>query len=121
MSEERAIYRVDRAAPDSLEAFKSRPCALPFHDPGYTAPKPSEIDALIQLAGWSQVETAKIAGVNFKAGKGSTTVRKWRTPVDSSEHRGIPYAAWRIMLAAAGVVTIDPADYTRDQLMRVAE
>ncbi|CAN0493716.1 unnamed protein product, partial [Scytosiphon promiscuus] len=44
-----------------------------------------------------------IVGANSNS-KGSTTIRKWQTPVGKPEHRDIPYAPWRLMLITAGVV-----------------
>jgi hypothetical protein len=107
MTETRGKYIVDYADLQSLEAFRNRPCALPFYDPGYEPPTPGEVDALIKLAGWSQNQAAKITGVTYNPKKGSTTIRKWRTRVESREHRAIPYAAWRLMLVTAGLVTTE--------------
>ena len=86
------------------------PCLLPYYADGYEPPTPDMVDALIRLAGWSQTETAKIVGVSFNPKKGSTTIRKWRSPVDSKEHRSIPYSAWRLMLLSAGLVSIGQLD-----------
>lgn len=119
MTEERAEYRVpNQAGIASLAEFKNRPCALPFSDPSYRPPTPEEVDALIRLSGWSQNQTAKITGAAYNPKKGSTTVRKWRTAVDSPEHRDIPYAAWRLLLINAGVATEKD---TQRQLHQVAE
>jgi hypothetical protein len=90
----------------TLDAFRNRPCSLPFWDPGYKPPEPEEVDALIKAAGWSQRIAAAVAGVDFSE-KGSTTIRKWRTARAKSEHRQIPYSAWRLMLLHAGVVTVE--------------
>lgn len=83
-----------------------RPCARLFSDPEYVPPTPEEVDGLIKLMGWSQVDTAKIAGVNYDSKKGSPTVRRWRTSENNPEHRSIPYAAWRLMLLTAGIVEV---------------
>lgn len=104
ITETRGKCIVDYVDPQLLEAFHNKPCALPFYDPGYEQPTPSEVDALIKLAGWSQSQAAKIVGVTFNPRKGSTTIRKWRTRIESREHRAIPYAAWRLMLVTAGLV-----------------
>ncbi len=110
MSEPRApYYAPSGAAPASLEAFTNRPCALPYCHPDYRPPTSEEVTALIKLAGWSQREVALIAGVSYTQGKGSATVRRWQAPVDKSEHRAIPYAAWFVLLEHAGVVTVDDA------------
>lgn len=83
-----------------------RPCCKVFDDPAYVPPTPEEVDGLIKLAGWSQSDVAKLVGVGFNPKKGSTTVRKWRSPVVSVEHRDIPYSAWRLLLLYAGIVEL---------------
>jgi len=103
MSEERASYQVDAGLPVTLIAFRNRACAQPNASGNYVPPSPDEVERLITLSGWSQTEVARLAGVSFNR-KGSTAVRKWKTPIGSSEHRLIPYSAWRHLLACAGVV-----------------
>lgn len=105
MSEERAPYTVTGRAPMiTAEDLQAQPSILEYSNPAYRAPTPGEVDALIKLAGWSQNDVAKLVGVNYNPMKGSTTVRKWRAPLESPEHREIPYSAWRLMLIAAGLV-----------------
>ncbi len=105
MSEELRPYgNVDTV---TRSAFKQRRCTLPIFHPEYIPPTPEEIQALITLGGWSQVQVAKLVGVGYKPNKGSTTVRRWRSPVDSPSYRQIPYAAWRLLLCYAHVVSID--------------
>lgn len=84
-----------------LSLIRGSPCTLPFADPAYEPPGPQQVDALIKSMGWSQSDVARLVGVSYSAAKGSTTVRKWRTPQDQKEHRAIPYAAWRLMLMEA--------------------
>jgi hypothetical protein len=103
MSEVSASYSVAGKPMITLEAFRGLPCSLLFADPGYSRPTPGEVDALIRAAGWSQNDAARIVGVSF-GDKGSTTIRKWRAPLQSAEYREIPYSAWRLMLIYAGVV-----------------
>ena len=91
-----------------LAAFKQRACALPSWAPGYQAPGPEDVRDLLNLAGWSQVQTARLAGVSYKTGRGSTTLRKWKAPRDKKEYRPIAYGTWRLLLIYAGVV--DPLD-----------
>lgn len=102
MSEKAAGYKVGDGL--SLDEFKELPCALVFSDPDYLPPTPGEIDQLIKAAGWSQNGTAKLVGVSFNPAKGSVTVRRWRAEKGSSNHREIPYSAWRLLLINAGVV-----------------
>lgn len=105
--ETRAFYDTGDAVPQSLDAFKNRPCALPFTSDGYVPPSPLEVDQLIKLAGWSQVDAASLVGVSFNPKKGSSTIRKWRAKSDSDDARAIPYSAWRLLLLYAGVVSVD--------------
>jgi hypothetical protein len=110
MSEEKVEYKPagGYTTAQTIQAFRNRPCSLPFSDPGYKAPEPEEVDALIKAAGWSQNKTAMIVGVPFDPKKGSTTIRRWRTSRENADHyREIPYAAWRLMLLHAGVVTVE--------------
>jgi hypothetical protein len=109
MSENRAVYNVGKVKPSSLDAFKNRPCALPFDHPDYQPPEPYEVAALTELVGWSQVRTANLVGVKSDPKKGSTTVRKWKTE-HGDERRQIPYAAWRLMLLYAGIVQVDDVE-----------
>lgn len=105
MSEIKPVYDMGGNLPSTLEAFKSRPCARAYASGDYISPTPAEISRLIELAGWSQNDVAKLSGVSFNR-KGSTTIRKWKTSTELPEHRLIPYAAWRHLLACAGVVSI---------------
>ncbi|MBN1379929.1 MAG: hypothetical protein JXA04_11925 [Gammaproteobacteria bacterium] len=92
---------------ENMSTFKNSPCALPITHPDYQPPTPGDVDKLIKLAGWSQVQAAKLVGVSFNPKKGSTTIRKWRTNKNDPEHREIPYSAWRLFLLFAGIVSID--------------
>ncbi len=104
MSESHAVYRVQGGLPETLLAFRSRPCSFPYAGGEYVPPSPEEVARLVELAGWSQSQVARLAGVSFNR-RGSTTVRKWKTPTGSAEHRVIPYATWRHLLCCAGVVS----------------
>lgn len=116
MSENRGKYTVSGDG-ITLQDLAHRDCARLFDDPAYRPPTPQEVDALIKKAGWSQNQAAKIAGVRYDPDKGSRTIRTWRTAVGSSNHREIPYAAWRLMLITAGVV---PAP-GEEEVRKVAE
>lgn len=107
--EERAVYSVDRngVLPDTLEAFKNHPTARPYSDAQFRLPTPAEFYRLKEIVGWSQTQIAKMVGVSYDGKKGSAMVRKWGTDVSNKEHRSIPYAAWRLLLLYAGVVSVD--------------
>ncbi len=102
--ETRAPYRLPGA--EEFADLASRDCCRLFSDPLYRAPTPEEVTGLIKLAGWSQTDTAKLVGVTFDPKKGSQTIRRWRSPVHSGEHRAIPYSAWRLLLLHAGLVSV---------------
>lgn len=95
-----------------FEQLKASPCALPFFHPSYRPPTPEEVAALIKIAGLSQRQAALVTGVNSNP-KGSPTIRRWKTNVNSSEHRAIPYAAWRLLLEFTGIAS---AEETRRML-----
>ena len=107
MSQSQPPYDTGGAVPASLDAFKGRPCVLPFSDPNYIPPTPGEIDQLIKLCEWSQNDTAKLVGITYNPKKGSSTIRKWRAKTTSDDYRAIPYSAWRLLLLYAGVVSVE--------------
>lgn len=102
-------YSPGGVLPQTLDAFRNRPCSLPYTNEYYTPPTTDEVGQLIKLAGWSQNDTARLVGVSFNPEKGSLTVRRWKMPIASDNHRDIPYAAWRLLLLHAGVVKVDDA------------
>ncbi len=104
MSEESVPY--SNSAPITLDALKGRPCCYPKMHPAFISPVPEEVKALRNFLGLSQEACAKFTGVKFVSGKGSQVVRKWETHMDSSNHKPIPYSAWRLMLAAAKIVDL---------------
>lgn len=89
----------------SLEQMKSLPSALPYCHPDYKSPTPQEVDAVIRLAGLSQRKAALLVGVR-NTEKGSPTIRRWKAPKESDQHREIPYAAWRLLLEYSGISTV---------------
>lgn len=105
MSEQNKIYNVT-SDPTTLEGFANRPSANSFASGKYQPPTLAELRALRKLKAWSQNDVAKIVGVSFNPDKGSTTVRRWETDSDKKDSREIPYAAWRLLLLHAGVVTL---------------
>lgn len=104
--EEKGKYIVD-AVPDNDLAYRNKPYSQTYASGNYEPPPPKVIRALRNLAGWSQNDVAKLVGVGFNPKKGSTTIRKWETDPANSEHRTIPYAAWRLMLLEAGIVRLE--------------
>ena len=106
MTEQHATYS-GAGLPVTKEAFRNRNFSLPFSNPDYSPPEPEEIKALISFAGWSQSEVARIVGVHYVKGKGSSAVRKWYAPKESNDYRPINYAAWRLLLLHAGIVKIE--------------
>tara|TARA_A200000159_G_scaffold137138_1_gene137135 strand:+ start:1800 stop:2138 length:339 start_codon:yes stop_codon:yes gene_type:complete len=96
-------YHYTTTTPETLEAFRNRPCSLPFFDQNYRPPTPEEIHNLRKLMGLSQANLARVLGVSFNE-KGSNTVRKWETAEGKENHRPIVYATWRLMLAVAGII-----------------
>jgi hypothetical protein len=90
MTEEKAPYQVGNGPEFTLEDLAGRDCARKFSDPRYRPPTPEEVNGLIKLAGWSQNEAAKIAGLNY---------------LPNEEFQQINYAVWRLMLITAGVVS----------------
>jgi len=105
MTEQAAIYQKNNDVPLSLDGFKGLPCALPVTDERYLPPTPEQVAQLINLAGWSQNDAAKLVGVSWDTKRGSSTIRKWKSAKGEKEHRPIPYSAWRLMLVLADVVS----------------
>ena len=67
----------------------------------YTGPDPSLVRALIQFAGWQQSHVADLLRVNV------STIRRWTASREQSQSREIPYAAWVILLQAAGYTSLE--------------
>jgi hypothetical protein len=83
----------------NLREWYNRACCLLYVNEGYKPPTPEEVRYLQRLNGWSQIDMAKLVGVSFNEKSGSTTIRKWCSPLNSKEHRAIPYSAWRLLLS----------------------
>lgn len=107
MSEKKGVYKVQKGAPVSLDAFGGRGCTRRYTD-DYEPPTPAEVNSLIQLMGWTQRNVAEITGVTYSVEKGSTTVRKWKMEDPASrDYRQIPYSPWRLMIFHAGLISCD--------------
>ena len=98
------VYGLGLSSDEVLAALESKSCTLLFADPCYQPPSAAEVAGLIKVMGWSQRQVANIVGVASNQ-KGSSAVRKWKTTEGMPEHRAIPYAAWRLLLLEAGVVS----------------
>ena len=71
-----------------------RPETLARWDTGqFTTPTPDEIRALLSEQGWTGAQAGSIVGVD------SRTIRRW-----TGGERGMPYAAWRLLLIEAGLI-----------------
>lgn len=101
MSEDNKVYRVGTG--DIVPLLKQSGALCDFND-GYCPPTPEQIKELRIHLGLSQNAFAKLVGVTYKEGKGSQTIRKWETPEGQTEHRKIPYSAWRLLLIAAKLI-----------------
>ena len=95
MSEARASYLVQ-----TEQHIPTTSTLLPFSDPDYSEPSWKDLRAVIQRLGWTGSQVSDFVGVE------SRTVRKWTSPPDTSNHAQVPYAAWRLLLIAAGLVKI---------------
>lgn len=88
----------DSGVPDREE--DPRPATLlPFHDPGFVAPTYIDVRAVTQRYKLTGAAVARITGVLPR------TVRKWHASPAVANHAPIPYAAWRLLLIEAGLVT----------------
>lgn len=94
------------SVPLTVDAFKNRPCSLPACHPNFVQPTPEEVAALRVLLGFSREKLSLFGNVKLSS-KGSGAVRKWETPLGSTENRPVNYGVWRMMLYAAGVASID--------------
>lgn len=99
MSEESMSYKPENGP--TLSEISRRPCARIFTDPLYAAPTHRDVRDLMEATGWQGNFVAAVTGVSS-----SRVVRKWRAnPEETNEARSIPYAAWRLLLIEAGVVS----------------
>jgi len=71
---------------------------LAYNDPGYCAPTPADVRAVIELLDLTADQVAALVGM-----KDGRAVRRWLASLDSKTHAQIDYAAWRLLLIEAGL------------------
>jgi len=71
---------------------------LAYNDPGYCAPTPADVRAVIELLDLTADQVAALVGM-----KNGRAVRRWLASLDSKTHAQIDYAAWRLLLIEAGL------------------
>jgi hypothetical protein len=71
---------------------------LTYNDPGYCAPTPADVRAVIDLLDLTADQVAALVGM-----KNGRAVRRWLASLDSKTHAQIDYAAWRLLLIEAGL------------------
>lgn len=96
--ETRAPYTVTPAAP-ALD-----PAILAEAENGFRQPTPDELRQVIKMCYRPDGSTFTGADVGALTGTIGRSVRRWTAPVGDDGHRDIPYAAWRLILIAAGLV-----------------
>jgi hypothetical protein len=69
----------------------------PFDDPDYAAPTHADLRTLLAMLTMTEREAAQIVGMSARA------VRAWLASPDTKTHAQTPYAAWRLLLQAAGL------------------
>jgi len=74
---------------------------LRYDAPAYHPPTPSDVRAVIDMLGLTADQVAALVGM-----KNGRAVRRWLAPDDSKTHAQIDYAAWRLLLIEAGLVTL---------------
>ena len=74
--------------------FDLRPGTLqPYQSGDFVEPSTDEIRYLLRSQKWTGADAAAIVGVD------SRTIRRW-----TGGERGMPYAAWRLLLIEAGLI-----------------
>ena len=101
MPEESPMYHVSVDPDVTLEEFAARPCCLQFVNPLYRPPTNQEIRHLLKLLNLKGGEAARLLGLSSSKESGSRTIRKW-----TGGERKMPYAAWHLLLAYSGLVTL---------------
>lgn len=101
--ESKKSYRVNNI---TLKSIGRRNCALLFSDPEYEPATWRDLRDLMQVMEWEGAVVAQMVGVSGGSKAGSRTVRRWTAdPSETDSARQIPYAAWRLLLINAELVT----------------
>lgn len=61
-----------------------------------TQPSPAEVRQLLETSGLSREQFAELVHVS------KLTIHKWVLPEENQNHRGIPLAAWELLLLKLG-------------------
>ncbi|WP_423370156.1 helix-turn-helix domain-containing protein [Burkholderia sp. LMG 32019] len=61
-----------------------------------TQPTPADVRQLLDESGLSREQFAELAHVS------KLTIHKWVLPAENQNHRGIPLAAWELLLLKLG-------------------
>jgi DNA-binding transcriptional regulator YiaG len=61
-----------------------------------TQPLPAEVRQLLETSGLSREQFAELVHVS------KLTIHKWVLPEENQNHRGIPLAAWELLLLKLG-------------------
>ena len=73
---------------------------LAYNDRAYRPPTSCDVRAVIDMIGLTADQVAALVGM-----KDGRAVRRWLAPGDSKTHAQIGYAAWRLLLMEAGLIT----------------
>ena len=95
-----------------LIIFQREPFCRVSTDEEYDMPEGKDLRFLRKIFELTQVDVAKILGVQWNS-KGSSTVSKWEVERNKFDHRQIPYSAWRLLLITLNVVAVE--DYEREK------
>lgn len=90
-----------------MQTLNISPETLNKPNNGWVRPTPLEVRALIVYLG-AQQGKEKLTGSEIAniVGADPRSIRRWTAPVDSSNSKNIPYAAWRLLLLSAGLVDV---------------
>ncbi len=80
------------------------PAILAPANAGFRQPTPEELRQVIKRCYRPDGGTFSGSDVADLTGTTSRTVRRWTSFGDDDTHKDIPYAAWRLLLIAAGLV-----------------